>query len=175
MRTKRLYLFFFYKKAIQLNHEFLADEQVVNSYNNVPFYQNLLLAKANQNQTHYLASNLDYSLTKKRLIMMTRNTSPLRALLKKGIIIPFILGIAYFLCFKTVAQENSLIANKQIIKNVPPTKDRRDEYYAGVRIKIKDCIRNLTIDKQYEELTLEVKNRYLNYVPEPIIQNLQPK
>jgi hypothetical protein len=35
--------FIFYKKAIQLNHEFLADEKVVNSYNNVPFYQSLLL------------------------------------------------------------------------------------------------------------------------------------
>ena len=35
-----------YKKAIQLNHEFLADEKVVKSYKNVPFYQNLLLEKA---------------------------------------------------------------------------------------------------------------------------------
>jgi hypothetical protein len=35
-----------YKKAIQLNHEFLADEKVVKSYNNVPFYQKLLLEKA---------------------------------------------------------------------------------------------------------------------------------
>jgi hypothetical protein len=43
--------FFFYKKAIQLNHEFLADEKVVNSYNNVPFYQSLLLANANQTFT----------------------------------------------------------------------------------------------------------------------------
>jgi hypothetical protein len=43
--------FIFYKKAIQLNHEFLADEKVVNSYNNVPFYQSLLLSKANENQT----------------------------------------------------------------------------------------------------------------------------
>jgi beta-lactamase regulating signal transducer with metallopeptidase domain len=39
-------IFIFYKKAIQLNHEFLADEKVVNSFNNVPFYQSLLLSKA---------------------------------------------------------------------------------------------------------------------------------
>jgi hypothetical protein len=38
--------FFFTKKPLQLNHEFLADEKVVNSYNNVPFYQSLLLSKS---------------------------------------------------------------------------------------------------------------------------------
>jgi hypothetical protein len=32
-------LLYLYKKAIQLNHEFLADQKVVESYNNVPFYQ----------------------------------------------------------------------------------------------------------------------------------------
>ena len=58
-------IFIFYKKAIQLNHEFLADEKVVTSYNNVPFYQSLLLSKANENQTFYLASNLNYLITKK--------------------------------------------------------------------------------------------------------------
>jgi beta-lactamase regulating signal transducer with metallopeptidase domain len=35
-------IFIFYKRAIQLNHEFLADEKVVKSHNDVPFYQNLL-------------------------------------------------------------------------------------------------------------------------------------
>jgi beta-lactamase regulating signal transducer with metallopeptidase domain len=163
-------IFIFYKKAIQLNHEFLADEQVVNSYNNVPFYQNLLLSKVNQNQTYYLASNLNYSLTKKRLIMMTRNTSPLRALLKKGIIIPFILGIVYFLCFKTVAQESSLTAKKEVEKNESPTKDRRDEYYAGVRIIHKDCNKKTIVNKLYEELSPEEKDKFIHYVPEPFIE-----
>jgi beta-lactamase regulating signal transducer with metallopeptidase domain len=52
-------LFIFYKKAIQLNHEFLADEEIVKTYNNVPFYQSLLLQKCNGNPTIYLASNLN--------------------------------------------------------------------------------------------------------------------
>jgi hypothetical protein len=41
-----LYLFSI-KRTIQLNHEFLADEKVVKSHNDVPFYQNLLISKAN--------------------------------------------------------------------------------------------------------------------------------
>jgi beta-lactamase regulating signal transducer with metallopeptidase domain len=44
-------LYLFSIKAIQLNHEFLADEKVVKSHNDVPFYQNLLISKANANST----------------------------------------------------------------------------------------------------------------------------
>ncbi|WP_278019750.1 M56 family metallopeptidase [Flavobacterium ginsengisoli] len=65
-------IFLFYKKAIQLNHEFLADQEIVKTYNNVPFYQNLLLTKGSEKQTIYLASNLNYLVTKKRLIMMKK-------------------------------------------------------------------------------------------------------
>ena len=98
-------IFIFYKKAIQLNHEFLADEKVVQSYKNVPFYQNLLISKANANPTYYLASNLNYSVTKKRLIMMTKTTSTTRAALKTGVLIPVITALVFSLCTKVVAQE----------------------------------------------------------------------
>jgi hypothetical protein len=49
LKTVFLVLFyFFYKKAIQLNHEFLADEKVVTPI--IMFYQSLLLSKRNENQ-----------------------------------------------------------------------------------------------------------------------------
>ncbi|MDR6969229.1 beta-lactamase regulating signal transducer with metallopeptidase domain [Flavobacterium arsenatis] len=88
----------FYKKAIQLNHEFLADEKVVKSYNNVPFYQNLLLEKATWNNTFYLASNLNFLVTKKRLIMMTKTTSKSRALLKKIALVPVLAVLIFISC-----------------------------------------------------------------------------
>jgi beta-lactamase regulating signal transducer with metallopeptidase domain len=98
-------LLIFYKKAIQLNHEFLADEEIVKTYNNVPFYQNLLLQKGFGTQTIYLASNLNYLVTKKRLIMMTKCTSKKIAILKKIATIPIMCGLLFFLCLKTIAQE----------------------------------------------------------------------
>jgi hypothetical protein len=163
-------IFIFYKRAIQLNHEFLADEKVIATYNNVSFYQNLLLSKANSYPIYHLTSNLNYSLTKKRLIMMTKTTSQTKAILKKIAIIPFIFGLVYFLCFKTVAQENNVSVKVQTNKKEEPTKDRRDEYYAGVRIIFKDCNKKIIVDKQYEELTLEEKDKYIHYVPEPFIE-----
>ena len=68
-------LFIILKKAIQLNHEFLADETVINKHKNTSQYQHLLLNKAAWKNEYYLASNLNYSLTKKRLKMMTTQSS----------------------------------------------------------------------------------------------------
>jgi beta-lactamase regulating signal transducer with metallopeptidase domain len=96
-----------YKKTIQLNHEFLADENVVQSYNNVPFYQNLLLEKASWNKTFYLASNLNYLVTKKRLIMMTKTTSQSRALLKKLALVPILTGTIFISCSKFETEVSS--------------------------------------------------------------------
>jgi beta-lactamase regulating signal transducer with metallopeptidase domain len=169
-------IFIFYKKAIQLNHEFIADEKVVRSYDNVPFYQNLLLSKANSIPTYYLTSNLNYSLTKKRLIMMTKTTSKTKAILKKIALIPFIIGLVFFLCFKTIAQESNIIVKVQSDKKEKPTKNRRDEYYSGVRIIFKDCSKKIIIDKQYEELTEAEKDSCLApYIPTPFIEKSPSK
>jgi hypothetical protein len=111
-------IFIFYKKAIQLNHEFLADEKVVTSYNNVPFYQSLLLSKANVNQPFYLASNLNYLITKKRLIMMSKTTSKNISILKKIAIAPVLAVLLFSLCTETVAREkNNTIVQQQPILN----------------------------------------------------------
>lgn len=157
----------YYKKAIQLNHEFLADEEIVKTYDNVPFYQNLLLQKSSSYQAIYLASNLNYSVTKKRLIMMTKNTSNKIALLKKLAILPILAGLIYFFCVEIVAQE------KVISEKLTPTlKDQeRDRYYSNVRVIMNDVSKeNVVIDKMYEELTLEEKRQYLDFIPTPIIE-----
>lgn len=100
-------LFVFYKKAIQLNHEFLADQEIVKEYKNVSFYQKLLLEKGNGGSKIYLASNLNYLVTKKRLIMMTKSTSKKIAFLKKSAIVPVLTILIVFLCVKTVAQSKT--------------------------------------------------------------------
>nr|WP_315151749.1 M56 family metallopeptidase [uncultured Flavobacterium sp.] len=97
-------IFIFYKKAIQLNHEFLADEKVVSTHDDVPLYQNLLLSKANEYQTFYLTSNLNYSVTKKRLIMMTKTVSKTKITLYKIALMPLFSGLIFFMCVESVAQ-----------------------------------------------------------------------
>lgn len=98
-------LFIFIKKAIQLNHEFLADETVINLHKNTFQYQHLLLNKASWKNEYYLASNLNYLLTKKRLKMMTTQSSPIRILLKKLAVIPLLTGFIFLFAERVEAQE----------------------------------------------------------------------
>jgi beta-lactamase regulating signal transducer with metallopeptidase domain len=153
-------VFSFYKKAIQLNHEFLADEKVVKSYNNVPFYQNLLLSVSNANSSYYLASNLNYSITKKRLIMMTKTTSTSRALLKKTILIPILSGLVFVVCPKTIAQESKTT-------NATEQKDPingMEKYFENTIFKIQDENGNSIDEKKFSELSSEEKK---NIPPPP--------
>lgn len=176
-------IFIFYKKAIQLNHEFLADEKVVESHNDVSFYQSLLLQKVNGHQTIYLASNLNYLVTKKRLIMMTKSTSKRIALLKKIAIVPILASLIFFICFKVVAQEkaNSRTAVAAVavdgveLGNSPTEDKKRDAYYAGVRIILKDYRKGIKLNEVYENLSLEQKREYLNWIPEPIKEKKLPE
>jgi len=169
-------IFIFYKKAIQLNHEFLADDEIVKTYNNVPFYQNLLLQKGNGNQTIYLASNLNYLVTKKRLIMMTKSTSQKIALFKKAAIIPILAGLIYLFCIKVVAQEKVINTNSKSNSSELNDKDKiRDSYYSNVRICLKDKRTNISINKMYEDLSLEEKRKYLSWIPDVIVENEIPE
>lgn len=67
------------KRAMQRNHEFLADEAVNIAFGNVPGYQQLLLAKLTRaTALPALVSTLTFQTTKQRLLMMTKHASPAR-------------------------------------------------------------------------------------------------
>jgi len=85
---------YFFKKAIMLNHEYLADEAVTYSENNSKSYINILLNIAFRNNNSYLASSFNYSFTKKRLLMMTKNKFSKTAILKKIAVIPLFLVLS---------------------------------------------------------------------------------
>ena len=146
-------LFLLYKKAIQLNHEFLADEQVVTAYNNVPFYQNLLLSVAHVNTNYYLASNLNYSITKKRFIMMTKTTSAITATLKIIVLIPLFSGIVFLSCAKKVEKEQT--AQKTTETKTPI--NGMEKYFEETTFSIKDENGNTISNKKFNELTTEEK------------------
>lgn len=157
-------IFIFYKKAIQLNHEFLADEKVVKSYNNIPFYQNLLLSVANANSNYYLASNLNYSITKKRLIMMTKTTSASRAMLKKLILMPLLSALIFFTCVKTIAQEKK-VESTMVSENQATGMEK---YFENTIFKISDATGNIISEKKFNQLTTEEKKN-IPPPPPPVI------
>lgn len=78
---------YLYRRAIKLNHEFLADEGVVQQTDQVFEHQTILLNQASGN-SHAFASSFNYLITKKRLIMMTKKTSAKKILLSMLFVIP---------------------------------------------------------------------------------------
>lgn len=108
-------LIYLYKKAIKLNHEFLADQKVNNTFKEVVHYQKLLLQKAMGKSLIPIASNLNYSITKKRFIMMTKNTPTIRLVSK--LLFSMVLFLSVFFTFsvqvKAQANENIPIEEKQ--------------------------------------------------------------
>ncbi|MBE98405.1 M56 family metallopeptidase [Flavobacterium coralii] len=108
-------LFYLYGRSIRLNHEFLADEQVVHATSNAASYQNLLLQKAS-GATLALASNLNFSITKKRLQMMTKTTNKTKACVLKAGLAPVVALMLGLMCTEEVIAQQKLadIPSKQV-------------------------------------------------------------
>ncbi|WGH74069.1 M56 family metallopeptidase [Tenacibaculum tangerinum] len=120
-------IFIFLKKAMKLNHEFLADTNVITTCKNTTKYQYLLLNRAAWNNEYYLASNLNYVLTKKRLLMMTKQSSRINMLLKKLAVIPLFVGSTFLFAERVAAYENNSelldaeITKSELPKEIVPT------------------------------------------------------
>lgn len=102
-------IFIFYKKAIQLNHEFLADDKVIVVHQDISFYQNLLLNKVSVSRPFLLTSNLNFLATKKRLIMMNKITSKSKTKAIKSLSVFGVLTIFLLLSFKPVLLDKKII------------------------------------------------------------------
>lgn len=85
-----------YKKQIQLNHEFLADSEV-NRLNYDSIGYKLLLIESAAGRPNVLSSSFSYLSTKKRIIMMSKNTTRTRQRILQSLSIPlFISGMLIF-------------------------------------------------------------------------------
>jgi bla regulator protein BlaR1 len=127
---------YLYRKAIQLNHEFLADEAVINIYKNTTAYQYLLLEKATQPGSVSFTSQFNYLITKKRLVMMTRTTSPKVALLKQFALLPLLSGMFLLFSSRSYTQstgEKPTVVNKKIEYGTGASQELLNEYDATLK------------------------------------------
>lgn len=90
-------LIYLYKTAIQLNHEYIADEKVLSNGTDIVDYQALLLKMRTNKPVHYLSTRFNFKSTKKRFQMMTLKNITYHSYLKIALIIPvsLILGITF--------------------------------------------------------------------------------
>lgn len=102
-----------FRKAIRLNHEYSADNTVIET-NKTFDYQQLLINLVVQNNTNYLVNNIKNSLINNRINMMTKSKPLHNAILKKiaGVSLILIIGVVFTLC-QTDRNDGASIMNKQ--------------------------------------------------------------
>jgi len=123
-------ILFLYRRAIQLNHEFLADESVIRGSGKTLEYQYLLVAKSDHTCKPVLSSTFNFLPIKKRIIMMNKNYSPRIAIIKKIVVVPIIVVIGFLFTFKIVAQntESEIEKNQFASEKEGVSQKLLDEY-----------------------------------------------
>lgn len=107
-------VFHFYKRAIQINHEFLADDSVISKTQDSVSYQKLLMDSIFPTYQTNLASTFNYSLTKKRLKMMVKESSILSLATRKIILLPVILSVVLIFCTETKVPDDVLYPSVEL-------------------------------------------------------------
>ncbi len=153
-----------YKQCIQLNHEFLADEVVINKYQQVKNYQYLLLDTIKNNNQISLASSINFSLTKKRLEMMTKNSTARRKNLLVLSTLPMILILLVAFGRPATAQsdtktETTLEQDQNLL---------RDSYFKEAMVHYTDIDGNSYV-KKYDAIPGDIKSKMMPPPPPPAI------
>ena len=121
-------LLYFIKKDIKLNHEFLADQQVLKSGYHPKTYQNLLLSFSSNQKELALVNAINYMSIKKRLTIMNTQTSHRSKWLRSLLLLP-VLALLLF----------SFSQTKEVEKTIEPKNEYNETeklYARSIDIKV---------------------------------------
>jgi antitoxin component YwqK of YwqJK toxin-antitoxin module len=97
---------YLFDRAIKINHEFLADDRVLSETKDVTAYQDQLIKATQDHSKVNLASNLNFFLTKRRLLMMTKSKSLLSSSVKIASLTPLIPILILFYNTRVIDSNN---------------------------------------------------------------------
>ncbi|PKV48227.1 beta-lactamase regulating signal transducer with metallopeptidase domain [Aquimarina sp. MAR_2010_214] len=115
-------MWFWVKKSIKLNHEFLADQKVLKQQFSIHQYMDLLVNYPNSSHQTALASPINYSLTKKRIVMMSQQFSKTKAATRLLLFLPILFGCILLFNNKMVAQQKSTTVSTTVAPTHPDKK-----------------------------------------------------
>ncbi|MCB0459647.1 MAG: hypothetical protein KDC74_06505 [Flavobacteriaceae bacterium] len=145
------------KHMVKLNHEFIADEAVLKSGVAIKNYQHILLNYSNIHKNYPIANAINYSLIKKRLIIMKTRTSKKVLWIRSILLLPLLAMLVYG------------FGEKKLVQTVTTTEyNTKDSTKAGyvnpseltfIKISLSDdgIILNNTKTVSLENLTEEIK------------------
>ncbi|WP_051205319.1 M56 family metallopeptidase [Salinimicrobium xinjiangense] len=108
------------KKAVKLNHEFLADSAVLRGTENISLYQQMLLSFSSGEQNE-LVNSINYQSIKKRFTVMKKQPSQKAVLLRTFIFLPLLAVLLYsFSGRETVLVEKDTTNNELLQEKATP-------------------------------------------------------
>ncbi|MDT0559682.1 M56 family metallopeptidase [Ichthyenterobacterium sp. W332] len=173
-------LLFWLKRDIKQNHEYLADQAVVNEGTDVPLYQEILLRFSNQPQNP-LVNTINYSSIKKRFTLMKTQTSKTQAWTKYALLVPIIGLLIYGFSEKEtvivpIGNENAALVMPQQGTNKGATEAMMQEYKAFIEnFKKTRHVKNDSYDRAiaiYEIMTEAQKASVEKYPELPSLKNI---
>lgn len=117
-------MWFWIKKSIRLNHEFLADQTVLKQQFSICQYMNLLVNYPNSTHHTVLTSPINYSLTKKRIVMMSKQFSKTKVAARLLLLLPILFICMLLFNNKIVAQQKNIKCTKNVASTHPDKKIR---------------------------------------------------
>jgi hypothetical protein len=113
-------LLYMLKKAIKLNHEFLADQAVLENGVSLPTYQELLLALSSNANHPQLANAINYSSFKKRFTVMKTQTTTKAIWLRSLLLLPLLAVLIFSFSTKEIVEKENPIAKSTTIQDTYP-------------------------------------------------------
>ncbi len=102
-------LIYFTKKAIKLNHEFLADKAVINNGVQPTLYQQILLEFSSNSTEPLLANAIKYSSIKKRFTVMKTKTSKKSIVFRSLLLLPLLTLLLYGFSEKKIIERHTTV------------------------------------------------------------------
>ncbi|MFV0571246.1 MAG: M56 family metallopeptidase [Xanthomarina gelatinilytica] len=105
-------LIYILKKSIKLNHEFLADQEVIKKGVTLSKYQQMLLAFSSNALEPQLATAINYSSIKKRFTVMKTSSSKTRIWIRSLVLLPMLAALIYSFSSKKEVERNTATKNE---------------------------------------------------------------
>ena len=170
-------LIYFIKESIKLNHEFLADQAVLNQDIELRTYQRTLLLFSSGSQQPQLTTAINYSLIKKRFTVMKTQTPKRTIWLRSIVILPLLAVLIYGFSDKVIVEKENLNKEKnEVINGLQKiTNSNQSSVNKVINIKINSKKQILINEEKLVSLKTiggEIKNIISTYSPEQLANNL---
>ena len=97
-----------FKRLVRINHEYLADEHVINAGFDITGYSNKLITYSTRNSSLQLASGFDYSSIKNRLLMLTKHDQTSYFFRPIAVFLPMVAALFFLTAFTGSGSMNAV-------------------------------------------------------------------